>query len=251
MIKNLFSRKWFFTSLLVLAAMAVLARLGIWQLDRLAARRTFNNRVVEQQSASELILDAKSLSQNLNNMEYRKVNASGIYLPADEIILRNQVFEGRVGYQLFTPLLIEGSNTAVLVQRGWIPEDLALPSERSIFANDELLNVRGIIRRAQTDFGIILIPDPTLTADGVRLDAWNNLNLSRLSEQMETPILEIYIQILDHDENTDPPFPVNLSIDLSEGSHLGYAGQWFIFAILLGLGYPIYVKNQHGNARVE
>ena len=251
MIKELFSKKWIIASLFVFAAMGVLARLGIWQLDRLEARRVFNNRVIEQQFASEFKLDGTTLALNLNDMEYRQISVSGIYLPDDEIILRNQVFEGRVGYQLFTPLLIEASQKAVLVQRGWIPEELAVRAARNIFIVDGPVNVKGIIRRAETDFGVVLIPDPTLSSTEIRLDAWNNLDLERINEQTDIPLLDIYIQMFPSDDISSPPFPVKLNIDLSEGSHLGYAGQWFIFSILLGIGYPIYVKKQQEITEVE
>ena len=45
MIRKMFSRKWILATLLVLAAMGVMIRLGIWQLDRLEKRRAFNARV--------------------------------------------------------------------------------------------------------------------------------------------------------------------------------------------------------------
>ena len=40
-----FTRRWIITTVLVLAAMAVFIRLGIWQLDRLAERRALNARI--------------------------------------------------------------------------------------------------------------------------------------------------------------------------------------------------------------
>ena len=48
MLRRMFSRKWLLTTILVIAAMAVMARLGIWQLDRLHQRRAFNARVSAQ-----------------------------------------------------------------------------------------------------------------------------------------------------------------------------------------------------------
>jgi cytochrome oxidase assembly protein ShyY1 len=54
----LFSRRWFLTTLLALAAVGVLIRLGIWQLDRLSQRRAFNASVIAQQTAAPLALGA-------------------------------------------------------------------------------------------------------------------------------------------------------------------------------------------------
>ena len=45
---RLFSRRWIFATILVLIAMGVMVRLGIWQLNRLEQRRAFNERVLAQ-----------------------------------------------------------------------------------------------------------------------------------------------------------------------------------------------------------
>ena len=44
--RSLFSLRWLLTTLLVIMAVVVLARLGIWQLDRLEKRKAFNARVI-------------------------------------------------------------------------------------------------------------------------------------------------------------------------------------------------------------
>ncbi len=181
MIRLIFSRRWLFATVLVLAAIAVMARLGIWQLDRLEKRRAFNARVEEQQNETLLQLEPLQLEADFYNMEYRRVSAMGTYLPEEEIILRNQSWEGELGFQLFTPLLIEGSQKAILVQRGWIPGDKSSETARQAFREEGIVEVHGVLRRAETDFGLQFRPDPTLTAGEDRLDAWNNLSLEENS----------------------------------------------------------------------
>ena len=42
-----------------------------------------------------------------------------------------------------------------------------------------------------------------------------------------------------------PPLPRRLPVpELSEGPHLSYAIQWFAFALILGIGYPLFVAKQ-------
>jgi surfeit locus 1 family protein len=41
-----------------------------------------------------------------------------------------------------------------------------------------------------------------------------------------------------------PPYPATETPDLSEGPHMGYALQWFGFAAVLAIGYPLFVKKQ-------
>ena len=248
MLRALFSRRWLLANLIVLAALAVLVRLGIWQLDRLEWRRAHNARVQENQQAPPLQLDAGALDADFYDREFRSVIVTGEYLEADEIVLRNQVwgdeFGTRLGVKLFTPLLIPGTDTAILVERGWIPDADATNPARQAYAVDGLVTVEGWLRRAETDFDIKLNPDPTLAPGEERLDAWNHLDLERLDAQTEVNLVPVYLQRAPEDPQESPPFQLQASFDLGEGPHLGYAIQWFLFAAVLALGYPIYVQRQ-------
>lgn len=244
LLKALFSRQWFLATVLVIAAAAVMARLGYWQLERLSARQAFNASVQEQQDAPVLLLDADSDFSQLAAMEYRRVRVEGNFIPQDEILLRNQNFGGQIGFQLFTPLRIEGSNHMILVQRGWIPEEKAAYAERHIYHVEAAQSIEGILRSPETDFGLRLIPDPTLAPRETQLDVWNNLDFERLSAQTQGPLLDMYLQVLPRGDEDEFPRPLPLQLDLTEGPHLGYAGQWFLFALVLLVGYPIYLKRQ-------
>ena len=116
--KRLFTWKWFLTTVLVLVAMAVMIRLGVWQLDRLAQRRAFNAHVITQSNLPALDLTGKAPFQDLTGMEYRKAVVRGKYLLDQAIVLRNQYWNGQYGVHLLTPLLIEGSRQAIMVDRG-------------------------------------------------------------------------------------------------------------------------------------
>jgi surfeit locus 1 family protein len=242
--RTLFSKQWIISTILVLIAAAVMARLGIWQLNRHNARQLFNESVFEQQALDPLILTADISENSLINIEYRKVSVRGEYMPSDEIILRNQNFESQVGYQLFTPLIIEGSGETILVQRGWIPQENSSVENREIYQQNGIIELSGILRTPETDFGLRLIPDPTLAVGEARLDVWNNLDFERLSEQIESPLLSMYLQIQPEEGDSGYPRPLPLQLNLTDGPHLGYAGQWFLFAAVLLLGYPIYLKRQ-------
>jgi surfeit locus 1 family protein len=248
MLLRLLSRRWLLATALVVAAAAVMVRLGIWQLDRLDQRRAFNARVTEQQEAPPLVLDHTALGLDLYSMEYRRVIVSGQFLPEDEIVLRNQVWsiEGanQIGMQLFTPLLIEGTDTAILIQRGWIPQQTADQQHRPMFAEPGLITVEGQLRRAETDITLGFHPDPTLASGETRLDTWNNLDLDRLADQTNADLLPVYIQQFPAATQTDPPFASVPTLELTEGSHMGYALQWFAFAAVLLIGYPFYVNRQ-------
>jgi surfeit locus 1 family protein len=248
MLLRLFTRRWLLATALVLAGAAVMVRLGIWQLDRLQQRRAFNVRVIEQQKEESLLLDAPKIDFDLYSLEFRQVVVSGEYLPEDEIVLRNQVWPGEfgseLGARLFTPLRIEGSEAAILVDRGWIPENDLQNLEQ--FNEVGTVTVYGQLRRDETDFDLVAVlrPDPPLAANEPRRQIWNSLDLDRIAAQMEIELLPVYVQRFPGGEQDNPPYASAPALDLSEGPHLGYAIQWFSFAGLLLAGYPIYVSRQ-------
>lgn len=247
-IRSLASPRWIITTLLVLAAVAVMVRLGFWQLDRLAQRRAFNAAVEAQISAPPLNLNQAlaggEAPANLLKMEYRPVTITGVYDPANQVILRNQVNDNLPGVDLITPLKIEGTEQSVLVDRGFIPLDDKDPAAWAKYAQPGTVTLSGQVRLGHVPqvFGVA---DPPLAPGQTRLDAWTNFNIPRIQSQTPYPLLPVYIQLAP-DKNSAPNAPIASldQPDLSEGPHMGYAIQWFAFAAILALGYPYFVKKQ-------
>jgi surfeit locus 1 family protein len=244
LVKRMFSRRWLLTTLLVLLGVAVLARLGIWQLDRLEQRRAFNARVLAQVDQPALELQGEALNQDLTNMEYRQVIVTGEYDPAQEIALRGQYWQNQWGVHLVTPLHIAGTDQAVLVDRGWIPAEEFESGDWSKFTEPGQVQVRGLIRRSQSkaDFGSR--SDPTPAPGGSSLKTWNFVNVEAIGGQVDYPLLPIYIQQAPDSSWTGLPYRSQPKLELSEGSHMSYAIQWFTFAAILGLGYPFFIRRQ-------
>lgn len=240
----MFSRKWFLTTVLVLLGSALCLRLGIWQLDRLAQRRAFNAHVTEMWSLPPLRLDALHTS-GLAEMEFRAVQLSGSYDFADQVALRNQYHGGELGYHLLTPLILE-PGLAVLVDRGWIPAD-GNSSAKSWRAYDEPTDasIKGILRRGRATAEIGGLSDPDLAPGQSRLEVWSMVNLQRIGAQLPYKLLDAYVQPDPDPADSKPPIPYQPQIELSEGPHFGYAGQWFVFAAMLFFGYPFfYLRKQ-------
>jgi surfeit locus 1 family protein len=242
--RRLFSRKWLLATILVLAAMAVMVRLGIWQLDRLDTRRAFNAAVEAQVSQPELNLQGAALEAPLGEMEYRAVKVVGEYDHSRQIALRNQFLDNQLGAHLITPLHIAGSDKVVLVDRGWIPAQDFESGDWSKFDEPGLVEVQGVLRqsRNRADFGRLSDPTPAPGQQPTRSRYF--VNIPAISQEFELPLLAAYIQ-----QKPDPgrsSFPVRTQpeLDLSEGPHMGYAIQWFSFAAILGIGYLVYLRRQ-------
>ena len=238
---NMFSRRWLFATLFVFAGTALCVRLGIWQLDRLEGRRADNAHVSAMWAMDALDLNS-DIPLDIETMEYRAVLVSGEYDFENQVALRNTYNGDQVGYHLLTPLLFNG--TAVIVDRGWIPADgNSAPADWRKYDELGLVKVSGQIRLGQTKPAFGGVAD-AMPENGARLEIWNNADITRIASQLPYPILPVLIQP-DVDENdTEPPIPYQPVIELTEGSHFGYALQWFTFAVILFVGYPFYLRKQ-------
>jgi surfeit locus 1 family protein len=249
LLRKIFNRKWWFTTLLVFLGTALCVRLGIWQLDRLDGRRAFNAQVESMRTMAPVDLDSEGY-ESIEDMEWRAVTVSGEYDFANQVAMRNQYNGSQYGYHLLTPLLFNTSTalstggTAVLVDRGWIPADgNSAPDDWRKYDEPGVVTVTGQIRLGQAKPAFGGVPDAP-PADGSPLWVWNNVDIEKIALQMSYPILSVYIQP-DVDANDDvPPIPYQPVLELTEGPHFGYALQWFAFATILFVGYPFYLRKQ-------
>jgi surfeit locus 1 family protein len=254
MLAHLVARDRILATILVMAASAVCVRLGIWQLDRLSQRKEFNQRVTAARQMPELNLPS---TETLAAQEYRAVHAVGTYDFRHQVAIRNQFHNGEYGFHLVTPLILnnaqgngDAGNQAVLVDRGWIPAaGNSSPADWAKYDASGEASVEGVIRLSELPPSFAGLAEPTPPASQSRVDFWTVIDIARLQKQIDYPVLPVYIQQLEPASATDAPIPEPLTLALSEGPHLGYAVQWFGFAALFAVGYPIYVRRQEGRRR--
>lgn len=250
--RALVGRRWRWVTLAVVVIMIVLARLGIWQLDRLAERRAANAQLMAALASSYIFVkdDLTALagqppgdvSPDLAN---RDVFLEGEYDFAQQRILVLQNYQGKPGVHLVTPLVLD-SGVAVLVDRGWIP-DAELEAGHLFTAATGPQTVSGYIaltetlRRRTTEAVSPATPD----------DKIFRVDVAALAGELPYALVPYYVK-LSPTEEPDRTLPIEVAkeIDLSEGPHMGYAIQWFIFSLGFGVGYVLYVNRSLRRADV-
>ena len=243
---NMFRRKWLLATLLVFAGTAVCIRLGLWQLDRLEQRRTFNAQFESARALAALDLNEVQPA-DITGMEWRAVEVTGEYDFANQVAVRNQYNGSEYGYHLLTPLRFAGE--AVLVDRGWIPaEGNSAAADWRKYDEAGTANISGQIRLGRAKPALGGVPD-ALPEDGGTLEVWNNADITRIAAQMPYPILPVYIQPEVAANDTEPPILSQPVIELTEGPHFGYALQWFTFATILFVGYPFFLRKQESGTK--
>jgi surfeit locus 1 family protein len=225
--------------LLVAVLAVVFVRLGFWQLDRLEERR-LENTVTEQRYLAEPVELGELLSGaggDFESLEYRRALAAGRFDPASEVLIRSQVYRGSAGFHVITPLGGE-DGSAVLVNRGWVPLVLdQVPVARAL-PPEGVVTVEGWIRPTRERQAL----GPVDPAEG-RLVALSRVDIARIQKQVPYELAPVYL-VLVGEQGNELPVPLKPPRFDDEGPHLGYAIQWFSFALIGIVGYGFLLRRR-------
>lgn len=239
---TLIRRPWIFVTVLVILAAVFMARLGIWQLDRLEQRRAFNAQVLSQIDAPLLPLTEDVITGDLEALEFRSVEITGQYDLEHTLVLGNQIYDGdQIGVHLLSPLQIANSQAVILVDRGWIPFEDWQNREISAYDQPDSVTITAMLRVSQTRLGLRDCIDEPVEA--FPFQVWC-LALDGIAARLPYDLLPVYAVERPEGEENSLPYRTLPRIEISEGSHLSYAVQWFSFASILLLGYPFFVRRE-------
>lgn len=234
--------RWLLLHLLVLAVAAACVGLGVWQLRRLAERRSANAALELRRAEAPRPLGELLAEGDPADLAQRRARAVGRYDAEREVLWQRGLANGgEPGYQVLTPLLL-ADGRAILVERGWVPFALSAPP----------------VAEAAPPAGEVTVEGALLPSRGPPEGFWANLaprnppgelaitaypDTERLSAQMPYALVPVVLELA----SQTPPQPGDLPVvlpeePLSDGPHLGYAIQWFSFALIGLVGYGFVLR---------
>ncbi len=207
--------------------------LGYWQVQRMHQKLDLAYEVAQKERGEVLYANAKTWS--LDEAVHHRMIAKGVYIADKTIWLENRPHPmGRdpktgvaVGFYVMTPLLLNGSNKIIWVNRGWVPRD-------------------GLDREK---LPVLVTPEKTVDVEGVvfehpaRVMSVGNLGpeaeKKKIQQNLDVKAQESYLGI-EH-----LPFILREVSDIDDGlsrqwaplatgaeKHQGYAFQWFSLSAL-------------------
>jgi len=213
-------------------AIALTARLGLWQLDRAAEKKALHSAVLARGLQSTLGGPDLAASANLAAEQlHRTVRLRGHWLSEHTVFLENRSMNGRVGFFVVTPFQVAGRDELILVQRGWGPRDAR---DRSLLP--QVLTPSGVVEV----FGrLTSAPSRTYELSAAEQGVIRqNLDVADLARRLGRTVLPLTVlQISESgvalDDGLLRDWPAQ---DVGLQKHYGYAFQWFaLCALLLGL----------------
>jgi surfeit locus 1 family protein len=202
----------------VLAAL-LFVRLGFWQLARLHEKVQRNVAIAAHQR--EAPVQFASLPRDTAAARYRRASLTGVFDFGHELVLSSRTYQGSPGAELVTPMRVPGSDTAVLVNRGWVYSPDGASVDRPRWRERDSATVVGYVEQYAPD---------AATATAAR-DPWIVRRVSRREAASRIPYpLAPYYLVQTGDTATSHPVRREMPV-LDEGPHLSYAIQWFAFAV--------------------
>ncbi len=204
-----------------IAAALLFARLGVWQLSRLDERQSLNRTIEVRMGMPPLQLDSQPPGSD-DTLTYRRVTFTGWADYTREIVVVGRSLGGAPGVHVVTPIVTEWG--AVLVERLWARSPDATTIDLATMGEDSLMAIEGVFMPSG-------LPRPSSQA------AWPirvaSINPEILADRFPYPLYGLAVR-----RSTGAPEGVTLvpQPELTEGSHLSYAVQWFAFAVIALVG---------------
>ncbi len=224
---------------LLLAALT--ASLGVWQLGRAQEKTALQRLQQERARLPPLQLAEFGAGAPASPAWWqRRALLEGNWLPDETVYLENRPMDGRAGFYVVTPLLLDDGR-AVLVQRGWLPRDARDRMRIAAYATEPArVRVAGHIA---PEFAR-LYELGGAGSGAIR----QNLDLASFAQQTHRRLLPL---VLIQDEGGDDgllrQWP-RLASDVHR--NYGYALQWFgLCALVIGLNVWFRIVQPRRRAR--
>lgn len=216
-----------FGTLLTIVCIPTFIKLGYWQYDKAALKQKIQASF--EQSNSTEIPHLKDYLLNSEYLEFKKVDVSGEYETAYQILVDNKVEDSLAGYHVITPFKIQDSDTYVLVNRGWIKGGASRADLPVFDTPTGIIKVQGMAWLPTKK--IFTLEDSTqkMPENPQWQLVWQNLDMQKYVKSAPIKILPIIVK-LDNDSAAGG-FVRNWEMSADRiVTHMGYAYQWFGFA---------------------
>lgn len=217
--------------LVFICLLALLIRLGFWQLSRAVEKREFLTN--QQEKLRGEILPVNEVLASDRDYRYRRVIMDGHYDVKHQFLMDNQFHKGKLGYYVMTPFILAAGGQTVLINRGWVlmNKDRKQLPDIDFTPAAEKLSIVGVINQFP-QLGLVLegADDPS--------DGWPSvvqvINAQKIKVKMNQPIVDFQVQ-LSADQHYGYIREWQIKPRIPPEKHTAYAFQWFALAITLTL----------------
>ena len=217
-------------TLVAAVALAILLALGTWQARRLAWKSELIATAEARLALPAVDLDRLTLDGEPAALDFRRVAARGTYRHEQAFGLGTGAMDGRIGGRLITPLRL-ADDRLLLVEPGWVPEELLPPRVPPALQPEDQQTVTGVLRRLPEARPSLFTPD-----NEPARRRWFWLDRPALEAVLGAPVLPWRLVLEPAPGGPDRPRAAAVTVDF-RNNHLGYAVTWYGLAAALVVVY--------------
>lgn len=211
--------------------------LAPWQLGKNTKTSRENSQIANSLQAEPVPLtDILPRQDSTSDDQWRRVTATGHYLPEGQVLARLRVIEGEPAFEVLTPFAVDNGPT-ILVDRGYVRpvEGSGVPA-----IDPPPTGTVSLTARLRDSEAVATGKEPFRT-DGVQ--QVYSISTSQISEITGIPLAGSYLQLVENQPGGLGVIPLP---HLDAGPFLSYGIQWIAFGIVapIGLGYFVYAEIQ-------
>ncbi|WP_037636277.1 SURF1 family protein [Streptomyces katrae] len=242
MYRFVLTRQWVCLTLVALALIPAMIKLGFWQYHRHEHRVAQNELIASNLSAKPVpMTEVTSPGHRVPRADYwRAVTATGTYDTAHEVVVRMRTDnDDKVGFHVLTPLVL-ADGRVVLVNRGWVAggdDPRAYPPVPAAPSGE--VTVTGRLKADETSGGSGIKDRKGLPDRQVML-----INSAQQAEYLGKPVLGGYLELTAPAPAGGSPETVADPDHDSIGPHMAYAVQWWLFAAAVPVGWLVLVRRE-------
>ncbi len=222
--------------------------LGFWQLGRYRSRTDENRRLAAAIAAPPRAFPSgRTALPPAETLGVGRWTVRGRFDEARQILLIGRSRDGYPGVHVVTPLRREDGGDAVLVDRGFVPADDAATATPPAEPDTAARAVTGLVEPITPRAG-----DPLWRlTPSARMMLWSTrwLVVDSVATALPYPVAPVLLRELEGEGV--PPLPARSRARYANtATHLGYAGQWFFFALVALVG-PFILARARKRAAAE
>lgn len=209
---------------------ALFSSLGAWQLHRANEKRGIEARINARSEAPALMLEAPE-NWVPDEVEYQHIEVTGEFLPLGQLLIDNIIRNSKPGYHVMSVLKIAGSDQTILVNRGWVAQGRSRDQLPEVSLPEGVQTLEGIVRTPSA----LPFVEASMTPLSMQAEfsLWLYADLEKYRSESGLNLLPF--AMLQNSDNGDgllrdwPPYRAKVAM------HIGYAIQWFAFAIIVSI----------------
>ena len=220
-----------FSTLITVALLYTMTSLAFWQMGRAEFKDTLQQKNIERKNLSPVTI--AELPASRESRRYHPVKFIGEFDNQHSFLLDNIIFNGHVGYHVYTPVKVNNTIT-ILVNRGFVSQGKTRDQLPEVDVPGGAIEISGLL-----DFS----PSRTLllAEDVQEMSRWpvvlQYIDLTEISQLLG---YELYDMVLWLNPDEAGGFEYDLPVlNLNAAKNNGYAFQWFAMSLALVIIYIV------------